>query len=64
MFDSLFPAFLEYRKNSKNWDTENYYNKCPKSRTVLIHNAIMRQKDGDGMANSVDPDQTAPFGAA
>ena len=28
--------------------------------TVKFYNAIMCQKDADGMANSVVPDQTAP----
>ena len=48
------------RKNSKNWDTFMI--------TVIVikverYGFIMResiQKGGDGMANSVDPDQTAP----
>ena len=35
----------------------------PKNRTVWFNNAVMHPKDADGMANSVDPDQTAPQGA-
>ena len=44
-----------YRKNSKNWDT------------IMLTNIVVKvewpeciQKGGDGIANSVDPDQTAP----
>ena len=56
-------ASSEYRKNSKNWDTimitiivvkvERYGFSLPEST----------QKGGDGIANTVDPDQTAPSGA-
>ena len=28
-----------------------------------VYHRVMSQKDADGMANSVDPDQTAPLGA-
>ena len=28
-----------------------------------FYSAVMQPNDADGMANSVDPDQTAPFGA-
>ena len=52
-----------YSKNSKNWDTDNNYRKCPKNETALFHNAVMSPKEVDGAANSVDPDQTAPSGA-
>ena len=51
-----------YRKNSKNWDTimitvivvkvERYGFTLPESI----------QKGGDGISNSLDPDQTAPSG--
>ena len=57
------PYFVSYRKNSKNWDTimitvivvkvERYGFTLPEST----------QKGGDGIANTVDPDQTAPSGA-
>ena len=33
-------------------------------RHAVLENAIIRPKDADGIANSVGPDQTAPFGAA
>ena len=41
-------------------DTINSCRSCPKNVTVLFYNTIMHPKDADGMANSVDPDQTAP----
>ena len=48
-----------YRKNSKIWDTSKNCHNCPKNRKVLCNIALMHPKDADGMANSVDPDQTA-----
>ena len=48
-----------YRKNSKIWDTSNNCHSCPKNRKVWCNFALMHPKDADGMANSVDPDQTA-----
>ena len=48
-----------YRKNSKIWDTPNNCHNCPKNRKVRCNIALMHPKDADGMANSVDPDQTA-----
>ena len=35
------------------------YLNCAKDRTVWFYNTVMHPKDADGMANSVDPDQTA-----
>ena len=52
-----------YCKNSKNSDTENNYHNLPKLGTVWFYKAVMHPKDADGMANSVDPDQTAPLRA-
>ena len=48
-----------YRKNSKIWDTSNNCHNRPKNRKVWCNIALMHPKDADGMANSVDPDQTA-----
>ena len=31
--------------------------------TVWLYHRVMSPNDADGMANSVDPDQTAPLGA-
>ena len=52
-----------YRKNSKNWDTLNYYRDCPTNGIVGFYSAILRSKDADRIANRVDTDQTAPSGA-
>ena len=48
-----------YRKNSKIWDTSNNDHNCLKNRKVWCNISLMHPKDADGMANSVDPDQTA-----
>ena len=53
-----------YRKILKIWTSEkipvlNY----PKIGTVSFCYTVLGPKDADGMANSVDPDQTAPEGA-
>ena len=52
--------FFGYRKNSKNWDTLNYYRDCPTNGIVGFYNAIFRSKDADRITNRVDTDQTAP----
>ena len=49
-----------YRKNSKNWDTLNYYRDCPTNGIVGFYSAILRSKDADRITNRVDYDQTAP----
>ena len=36
---------------------------CPENGTAWLNNAVMHPKDADRMANSEDPDQTAPSGA-
>ena len=59
-FSLLFPY---YRKNSKNWDTLNYYRDCPTNVIVGFYSAILRSKDADRITNRVDTDQTAPSGA-
>ena len=51
---------IEYRKNSKNWDTLNYYRDCPTNGIVGFYSAILRSKDADRITNRVDTDQTAP----
>ena len=33
---------LPYRKNSKNWDTLNYYRNCPSNGIVGFYSAILR----------------------
>ena len=51
---------LIYRKNSKNWDTLNYYRDCPTNGIIGFYSAILRLKDADRITNRVDTDQTAP----
>ena len=47
-----------YRKNSKNWDTLNYYR--PTNGIVGFYSALLCSKDADRITNRVDTDQTAP----
>ena len=49
-----------YHKNSKNWDTLNYYRDRPTNGIVGFYSAILRSKDADRITNRVDTDQTAP----
>ena len=51
---------FHYRKNSKNWDTLNYYRDCPTNVIVGFYSTILRSKDADRITNRVDTDQTAP----
>ena len=51
-----------YRKFPKYSDTQNICNQS-KIWTVWLYRRVMSPNDADGMANSVDPDQTAPLGA-
>ena len=51
---------LDYRKNSKNWDTLNYHRDCPTNGIVAFYRAILRSKNSDRITNRVDTDQTAP----
>ena len=50
----------DYRKNSKNWGTLNYYRDCPTNGIVGFYSAKLRSKDADRITNRVDTDQTAP----
>ena len=52
-----------YRKFPKYSDTQNICCNHPKIRTMWLYNWEMCPKEIDGIANSVDPDQTAPLGA-
>ena len=54
----ILSSHLKYCKNSKIWDTSNSCHNCPKNRKVWCNIALMHPKDADGMANSVDPDQS------
>ena len=57
---SLIRVYTAYRKNSKNWDTLNYYHDCPTNGIVGFYSAILHSKDADRITNRVDTDQTAP----
>ena len=50
----------DYHKNSKNWDTLNYYGDCSTNGIVGFYGAILRSKDADRITNRVDTDQNAP----
>ena len=46
-----------YRKNPKNLDTRKICCNHPKIWTRWIYHRVKRQKEAEGIANSVDPDQ-------
>ena len=54
---------LLYRKFPKYSDTQNICCNHSKIWTMRLYHRVMRPNDADGMANSDDPDQTAPLGA-
>ena len=56
-------SYCDYRKVPKFSDTRNFCCNLPKIQTKRQNFRIFRQKDTNGMANSEDPDQTAPLGA-
>ena len=45
------------------WTPKTFVVITLKFRIMWLYNRVMCQNDADGMANSVDPDQTAPLGA-
>ena len=51
-----------YRKFPKYSDTQNICCNHSKIITMWLYRRVMSPNDVDGMANSVDPDQTAPLG--
>ena len=55
--------FKNYRKIPKFSDTRKFCCNLPKLQTTRTNLKVFRQKDANGTANSVDPDQTAPLGA-
>ena len=60
----LSAEFLNYRKNPKITDSRKFAVSIhPKSWTRWLSLRVMYLKDAKGIANSVDPDQTAPLGA-
>ena len=54
---------LTYRKLPKYSDTQTICCNHSKIWTMWLYHRVMSPNDADGMANSVDPDQTAPLGA-
>ena len=50
-----------YRKFPKYSDTQNICCNHSKIWTKWLYHRVMSPNDADGMANSVDPDQTAPL---
>ena len=51
-----------YRKFPKYSDTQKICCNHSKIWTMWLYYRVMSPNDADGMANSVDPDQTAPLG--
>ena len=54
---------LNYRKVPKFLDARKFCCNLPKIQEKRPNLRVFRQKDADGIANSEDPDQTAPLGA-
>ena len=52
-----------YRKFPTYSDTQKIYCNHSKIWTMWLYHRVMSPNDADRMANSVDPDQTAPLGA-
>ena len=52
------------RNDPKFSDTQNICCNHSKILTMWLYHRVMCPNDADGMANSVDPDQTVPLGAA
>ena len=53
----------DYRKVSKFSDDRKLCCNLPKIKTKRTKLRVFYQKDANGIANSEDPDQTAPLGA-
>ena len=60
-FDSMCTWHTEYGKSPKNSVTRTNVCNYSKIVTICFYHWIMRPNDADGMANSVDTDQTAPL---
>ena len=55
----LLSRSYNYRKNPKNSDIRKICCNHPKIRTTRLYHIVMLLKDAGGIANSVDPVQTA-----
>ena len=56
----LSPLGMVYRKFPKYSDTQKICCNHSKILTMRLYHSVMIPNDVDGMANSVDPDQTSP----
>ena len=56
-------AFCIYLKVPKFWDIRNLCCNLPRIQTKSQNLTVLSQEDANGIANSEDPDQTAPLGA-
>ena len=63
MSNAEIPPYLLYRKVPKFWDARKLCCYLPKIQTKGANLRVFHQKDAKGIANSEDPDQTAPLGA-
>ena len=54
---------VEYRKVTKFSEARKLCCNIPKIQTMRPDLRVFSQKDANGIANSEDPDQTAPLGA-
>ena len=59
----IAPITAEYRKVPKFSDARKLCSNLPKIQTMRPNLRVFCQKDVNGIANSEDPDQTAPLGA-
>ena len=62
-FLSYKKSFSSYRKVLKFSDTKNFCRNLSKIQTKWPNLRVFSQEDANGIANSEDPDQTAPLGA-
>ena len=64
MYDDFnFGPLQYYRKVPKFSDTRKLCCNLPNIQTIRTNLRVFCQKDANGIANSGDPDQTAPLGA-
>ena len=59
----LYFCYRSYRKVSKFLDTRKLCCNLPRIQTKRPKLRVFYQNDANGIANSEDPDQTAPLGA-
>ena len=62
-FTTDLQTMVYYRKFPKYSDTKKICYNHSKIGTMWLYHSVMSPNDADGVANSVDPDQTAPLGA-